>query len=190
MQKETVFSSEWISIEAQHRGDDVPALNGKPFYKVLLPDGVLILPVTPDGQLVLIKQFRPAVDRCTIEIPAGGINPGELPADAACRELYEETGYRCNDYHLVGEGVVRLEREDAWNSFFVGTCAELDPNFSARENIEVMLVETSDFPDMVVRGQFDNVAALPILLMAYWKLGLNLIAPSIHVERVRKKELL
>lgn len=52
-----------------------------------------ILPITSDGKVVLVKQYRNALDRVTLEIPAGGINPGETPYESAVRELTEETGY-------------------------------------------------------------------------------------------------
>jgi ADP-ribose pyrophosphatase len=53
-----------------------------------------VLPVTKDGKIVMVKQYRNALDRVTLEIPAGGINPGETPFESAVRELTEETGYR------------------------------------------------------------------------------------------------
>jgi ADP-ribose pyrophosphatase len=53
-----------------------------------------VLPVTEDGKIVMVKQYRNALDRVTLEIPAGGINPGETPFESAVRELTEETGYR------------------------------------------------------------------------------------------------
>lgn len=55
-----------------------------------------VLPVTSDGKVVMVKQYRNALNRVTLEIPAGGINPGETPYESAVRELTEETGY-CSD---------------------------------------------------------------------------------------------
>ncbi|MHB8171660.1 MAG: NUDIX hydrolase [Thermincolia bacterium] len=56
-------------------------------------DAVVVLPVLTDGRVVLIKQFRHAVDTELLELPAGGIEKGEEPMAAAHRELREETGY-------------------------------------------------------------------------------------------------
>ncbi len=54
-----------------------------------------IVPVRSDGKILMVRQYRNALDRDTIEIPAGGLNPGEPTDAAALRELEEETGYRC-----------------------------------------------------------------------------------------------
>ncbi len=51
--------------------------------------------VLEDGRLLMVRQYRNALDRFTLEIPAGGLNPQEPTIDAAARELEEETGYRC-----------------------------------------------------------------------------------------------
>lgn len=87
------------------------------FYKdtVLVPNGnvvswdyidhkgaAAVIPVREDGKLLMVKQFRNALDRETLEIPAGGLNGAEEPtALAAGRELEEETGYRSDDLELL-----------------------------------------------------------------------------------------
>ncbi len=61
-----------------------------------------ILPVREDGKILMVRQYRHAIDKYTIEIPAGGINPGEDPYEAALRELEEETGYHADKAeHLI-----------------------------------------------------------------------------------------
>ena len=54
-----------------------------------------VVPVREDGKIIMVRQYRNAIDRETIEIPAGGLNnPQEPTLDAAARELEEETGYK------------------------------------------------------------------------------------------------
>lgn len=80
------------------------------YYKdtVVLPDGkteqydfighngaAAAVGVLNDGRIVMVRQYRNALDRFTLEIPAGGLNPKEPTIEAAARELEEETGYRC-----------------------------------------------------------------------------------------------
>ncbi len=70
-------------------------------------DGVVgMIALTPAGSLLLVEQHRPPVDARTIEIPAGLVEPGEGPADAARRELLEETGYHAGRLVEVTAGVV------------------------------------------------------------------------------------
>jgi ADP-ribose pyrophosphatase len=82
--------------------------------KVRLPDGsehdyffckhpgaVAVVPVDDSGRILMVRQFRQAVDDALLEIPAGKIDPGEDPWQCAHRELREETGYECADLELV-----------------------------------------------------------------------------------------
>ncbi len=87
------------------------------FYQdtVLVPNGNIVkwdfidhkgaaavVPVREDGKLLMVKQFRNALDRYTIEIPAGGLDYMTEPTkDAAARELEEETGYRSEHLELL-----------------------------------------------------------------------------------------
>lgn len=54
---------------------------------------VAVVALTDDGRICLVRQYRTAIDRVTVEIPAGKLDPGEDPLDCAHRELLEETGY-------------------------------------------------------------------------------------------------
>ncbi len=56
---------------------------------------IIVVPVTSAGDLILIKQYRPALDCLVVELPAGLVDKGESPVEAARRELIEETGYGC-----------------------------------------------------------------------------------------------
>lgn len=59
------------------------------------------MPVTEDGKILMVRQYRNALERYTLEIPAGGLNPGENTDVAAARELEEETGYASDDLELL-----------------------------------------------------------------------------------------
>lgn len=70
---------------------------------VLHPGGVCVVPVTNEGKIVLVKQYRKPVEEYLLEIPAGKIDPGEDTLITAQRELQEETGYQAEEWEKLGE---------------------------------------------------------------------------------------
>ena len=61
-----------------------------------------VVPVRDDGKLIMVRQYRNAIDRETLEIPAGGLNTPEEPTrEAAARELEEETGFKTDDLEFL-----------------------------------------------------------------------------------------
>ena len=65
------------------------------------PGAVCVAPVLPDGRFVLVRQYRHATGEWLLEIPAGRLEAGETPEQAARRELEEETGYRADSFELL-----------------------------------------------------------------------------------------
>ncbi|MCK0473803.1 NUDIX hydrolase [Halalkalibacter sp. APA_J-10(15)] len=66
------------------------------------PGAVAVLPIKEDGKLVLVRQYRKALQKSIIEIPAGKLEENEEPKLAAMRELEEETGYKTNSLTFIG----------------------------------------------------------------------------------------
>jgi len=64
------------------------------------PGSVVVLPVLPDGRVLLIRQYRHATRQYLWELVAGRMDPGETPATAASRELIEETGFRARHFRV------------------------------------------------------------------------------------------
>jgi ADP-ribose pyrophosphatase YjhB (NUDIX family) len=92
-----VFSTPWFQVlERQAPG------KAHPHYVIRSPDFVVIVALDPQGRLLLVRQFRPAVSAVTLELPAGHIEPGETPEQAARKELLEETGYAAETLKPLG----------------------------------------------------------------------------------------
>lgn len=70
---------------------------------VVHPGAVIILPLLTDEDIIVIHNYRYAVERELVELPAGTLEPGEAPAACAARELEEETGYRAGRIEPFGE---------------------------------------------------------------------------------------
>ena len=71
------------------------------FVVIASADWCNVIALTPDGKLVLVRQFRFGIEEFSLEIPGGIIDPGEDPVTAAVRELREETGYAGTSARLL-----------------------------------------------------------------------------------------
>jgi ADP-ribose pyrophosphatase len=88
-----IFTGKVISLQV----DEVELPNGRTSKREIIkhPGAVAILPITDDGKIVMVEQYRKALERTLVEIPAGKLEKGENPEECAKRELEEETGYVC-----------------------------------------------------------------------------------------------
>jgi ADP-ribose pyrophosphatase len=93
--REYLYESPWCSF----RVDEVELPDGVRIeYGVLESAGfAAVVPVTEEGDVVLVRQWRQPVEGFTLELPGGGVERGEDPSKAVGRELLEETGYRAED---------------------------------------------------------------------------------------------
>lgn len=97
---ESVFDGKLLHV----RRDTVRLPDGKLAKReyIVHPGAVLIVPVLPDGRLVVERQYRYPLDRVFIEFPAGKLDPGEAELVTARRELLEETGYEAGAWTPLG----------------------------------------------------------------------------------------
>jgi ADP-ribose pyrophosphatase len=95
--RETVFRTKWFEVEAKHTDADA-----EPFYSLKLPDYVAIVAYTAKGEMVLVRQYRPAIDAATLELPSGLVDGADDAEATARRELEEETGYRIAELQHLG----------------------------------------------------------------------------------------
>jgi ADP-ribose pyrophosphatase len=116
-------------------------------------DWACTVPITIDGQVVLVRQYRHGVQRDTLEFPAGGVDPGEPHAEAAVRELREETGYLAKTWQHLRSIPPEPTRRMHLAHLYLATGAEqtatqkLEPG----EDAEVVLHPADDFDGLVQR---------------------------------------
>ena len=171
-QPQIVLETPWFRVETVAAG---PA--GKPnelYYQVNQPDGVLALTLTPEGRVVLVRQYRPPLGRFSLEVPAGAIDDDETPEDAARREIYEETGYRCGRITSVGTGRVMMGRLTCSEHMILATDATKDPAFVPKEDIDVVELDMSELREMIMSGGFEQISAIALIFMVQEKLGRKL----------------
>lgn len=130
----------------EHREHDFFVLTG--------PSWVNIIPVTPDGDVVLIEQFRHGTEKITLEIPGGMIDEGESALACGRREMNEETGYDTGKIFPLGV----VEPNPA---FLRNTCSMFlaldvhrtkETSFDEHEDIRVRLVPLSEIPSLIKGG--------------------------------------
>jgi ADP-ribose pyrophosphatase len=111
---ETVFCPEFfektLSSQRIHEGrviqlrrDEVELPNGRKAYREVAehPGGVVVLPLREDGRIIFVEQFRYPLGHTLLELPAGKLEPGEVPLESIQRELIEETGYEAEHWEEV-----------------------------------------------------------------------------------------
>ncbi len=167
------FKTEWFSIESESV-NHVKSLKGKPFYRIIIPNGVMILALREDGKILLIRQYRQSIKSYTLELPAGQINKKESPRKAAIRELYEETGYVCKKFNFLGAGAPWIDRAKCKLYIFYGQGAVRKKGFEPKEDIQVIPVSSREFKRLAIKGELQQLQSFAPILLAKWKFGLEI----------------
>ena len=127
---------------------------------------VCVVPLDEQNNVVLVRQYRKPVEESLLEVPAGGVEKGEVSQDAALRELQEETGYTSDTLRHL-------------SSFWTtpGFCTELMHSYLATElrpsslepdedeDVQVAKVPLTDIPDMIRQGEIRDAKSIASLLM-------------------------
>ena len=128
-----------------------PAGAERDFVVMEAPDWVNVVPLTPDGQVVLVRQYRHGNRRVSLEVPGGMVDPGESPEAGALRELREETGYVAQRIRLLG----RVSPNPAIQNNLCYMYLAEDCRPTARcepelfERIEVVLRPLAEIPELI-----------------------------------------
>ncbi len=153
--------------------------SGEPcdFYLLQAPHWVNIVPITRDGQLVLVRQYRQGSEELTLEIPGGMMDPTDPSAEhAARRELLEETGYTAGDMREAGwvEPNPALQNNRCYT--FVAedlhSPGPLQPDGS--EDLEVVHIPLDEIPEYVRSGRIRHSLVIAAFALSF---GLGQTAP-------------
>lgn len=136
----------------------------EPYYSLRVPDFATVVAITEDRHLLAVRQYRPSVERYTVELPSGLVDPGESPLEAARRELLEETGYAADEAELLAPMYPEVGRltNQTWTCFApnVRKVAASEPG------IEVVAYPLGELPRAAMGGEFIHAPHLGAVLLA------------------------
>ena len=179
MEKWKLLSSEYICREpwATLRKDTCELPDGRindHYYVLEYPDWVNMVGITEQNELLVIKQYRHGAGMLSLEIPAGTMESGENPVDAAIREMLEETGYAFD--HI--EEIATLYANPAtsgnvtYTYLMTGGRKVQEQALDDHEEIDVYLVPLPEAKKMLLDNRFSQALHSSALFYAFNKLGL------------------
>jgi len=157
-------------------------VRGKTFERDVVqhPGSVCILGQTTEDRIIFVRQFRPGIGRISLELPGGRIRPGEVPVDAARREMEAETGYRPKKLELIA----RFFTAPGYSSEEVHcyACEQMGPgkmSYDESEELSVEFLAYSDAVEAVRRGEMVDARSI-IALMRWGDLLFGSLEPPAH----------
>lgn len=164
LSSERIYDSPWCGL----RRDEVLLPNGdsQEYHVLEIADAVAVVPVLPDGSIVLVGQYRYTHGHTHWELPAGRIDAGEQPADAARRELLEETGHRAGSLEpLPGFYPTNGISAHFAHLFCATDCVSVaEPELEDSEQIIVRVFQREEIEALLDAGRIaDGFAALGLL---------------------------
>ena len=138
----------------------------KDFYFFDFPEWVNIVALTPEREIILIRQFRYGSNRIEIEIPGGMVNDHEDPVAAGCRELLEETGYAGKNARHIGRVCPNpaLQRNYCHTIFVEEAVKVQEPCFDDMEDISWYSLPEKDVMQLIANGEINHGLVLNALM--------------------------
>jgi ADP-ribose pyrophosphatase len=164
LKTDVAFATPWFQVLAKtfREGE-------APYYTLKLPDYASVVALTEEGRVVIVRQYRAAVDRYTLELPSGIVDPGESPLESARRELLEETGYQARELEILGSMEPDTGRlgNRIWG--FVARDVRLVEGAVPEQGIEVLTWSVEELVQATVDGRFDHALHVAIVWLAKLK---------------------
>ena len=127
------------------------------------------IPVTDDGKIILVKQWRNSLDRFTYEIPAGGLEGEDEPMiEAAKRELEEETGYKSDDLEfLISLRTTVAFCNERIDVFVARNLVKTKQNLDRDEEIEIREFDKDELFSLIRSGEMQDSKTVSAILAYY-----------------------
>jgi len=143
-----------------------------PYYVVERPDAAIIFPLTGEGEAVLVRQYRPPLERMELGLPAGLVEEGERPEAAARRELLEETGYSGGEWEPLGALASSPSLKDNWAYLFLARGVEemAPPDPDEHELVETVRVPVGELLGLIRAGEIVSSSGVAAVMLALERL--------------------
>ena len=143
-----------------------------PYYVVERPDAAIIFPLTGEGEAVLVRQYRPPLERMELGLPAGLVEEGEKPEAAARRELLEETGYSGGEWEPLGALASSPSLKDNWAYLFLARGVEemAPPDPDEHELVETVRVPVGELLGLIRAGEIVSSSGVAAVMLALERL--------------------
>lgn len=163
--RRTITISPWVEIVAREV-EFSPGEATQTYHSVGQLDYLAIVAVTPDGRIPIVRQYRPALEMFTWELPAGLAEPGEDHAEGCKRELLEEAGYPTVAIHPLGSAAPCTGRfSNRIHSYFLRTGERID-DFVPEAGVTAELATPAELSAMIKSGELIQQVHLGALLLA------------------------
>lgn len=167
LKSEIVFHNKWVTIQR----DAVMLANGSvidDYYLNVRPEVVVTLPITKEGKVIMVRQYKHGGKQILLEFPGGVFEaPTESPLEGGLREMREETGYYSDEMIYLGKVFDDPTKDTNCLHFFLAKNAfrKFEPEPDPTENIEVIEVAFEDIPELIRTNKIQVCGAIAIYTM-------------------------
>lgn len=171
---EYLFKDLWFTV----RKDVCEKPDGKivsPYYVYEFPSWVSAVALTEDNKVVMVRQYRHAIEETILEIPGGCVDDTDASFQVAiARELLEETGYQFSKYDYLGKISANPSTNNNWMHMFLATGGKkiAEQQLDYNEEIEVLLLSIDELKQLLNDNQIFQAMHVTTIMYAFRKLGI------------------
>lgn len=168
LKNETVFKNEWVNIQKEA----VKLSNGTvidDYYLNVRPEVVISLPLTKEGNVIVVRQYKHGGQEIFMEFPGGVFESAkETPLEGALREMREETGYHSDEMIYLGKVFDDPTKDRNCLHLFLAKNAyrRFEPEPDITENIEIIEMPFKDIPELIKSHKMQVCGAISAYVLA------------------------
>jgi ADP-ribose pyrophosphatase len=155
------YLNSWVTLVETRMQSEAP------YFHIKVPDYVFAVAITVEGMVALVKQYRVAQDKVTLELPSGLIDKGQTAEETLVQELQEEVGITAFE-KVIELPNVSLDTGRLQNTCipFIVTGAKIDSRLKTEKGIDSVLVTQTELIRLAVTGEIDHLGHVALVLLA------------------------